>query len=307
MIEKKFDCLGIGRSCLDYLALVKKHPRKNSKVRADEFLVEGGGQVATALVTLSRLGARCKYIGIIGEDKTGNLMLSKLLKEGIDVSDVEKSKKINSPQALIIVEKSSGQRTIVYEQQNKPLSKKISSSIIQNSKSILIDPQETIVGIEVAKIARRKNIPVIYDAERNDPVVKDMVALSSHLICNEEFPTLFTNEIKLKDALHKVVELGPEVVVATLGEKGSLGVNKGGAFQKVKGYKDINVIDTTGSGDAFHGAFIFGLLKKWDLFKTMAFANVVAGMSCRSLGGRKGLPDLHEALKALKSYYKIID
>lgn len=305
MIEKKYDCLGIGRSCLDYLALVDKHPRKNSKIAANKFLVEGGGQVATALVSLAKLGAKTKFIGKVGLDEVGKLILAKLVDEGVDIADVEKTEGIESPQALIIVEKNSGQRTIVYQKPAETLSKRIKSSIIKSSKSILIDPQETKIGIEAAKIARQNSIPVVYDAERAKPGIEKMIKLTTHLICDEDFAREFTGKKKIKDSLLKMQEFGPKVVIATLGERGSAGVTDNGEFLRVEACKKFVIKDTTGAGDAFHGAFIFGLISKWDLRTIMSFSSVVAVMNCRALGGREGLPSLSEALSVLKSYYKI--
>ena len=62
----------------------------------------------------------------------------------------------------------------------------------------------------------------------------------------------------------------------------------------------MKAVDTTGAGDVFHGAFIFGVLKGWDIERICVFSNAVAALKCRRLGGRAGIPDLAEALRFLR-------
>jgi sugar/nucleoside kinase (ribokinase family) len=71
-----------------------------------------------------------------------------------------------------------------------------------------------------------------------------------------------------------------------------------GEIVTVKGF-EVNVVDTTGAGDVFHGGFIYGLLRNWEVAEILKFANAVAALKCRDIGGRKGIPSLEEVQRLL--------
>ena len=85
----------------------------------------------------------------------------------------------------------------------------------------------------------------------------------------------------------------PGFLCATLGREGAVALVDGSILQ-VKGF-EINVVDTTGAGDVFHAGFIYGLLQNWEVREILRFANAVAALKCRDLGGRRGIPTLEEA------------
>jgi sulfofructose kinase len=88
----------------------------------------------------------------------------------------------------------------------------------------------------------------------------------------------------------KLIEMGPEIAVITLGSKGCVGVDKNGYFEQAT-FNDVKVVDTVGAGDVFHGAFLYGLLQGWGAAKTSRFANAVSSIKCSRIGGRAGIPD----------------
>ena len=88
---------------------------------------------------------------------------------------------------------------------------------------------------------------------------------------------------------------GPRTAVVTMGAAGAAALDNASRLLTIPAHR-VRVVDTTGAGDAYHGAFAFGMLHRRSLRWTMRFASVVAALKCRSLGGRKGLPTLREAL-----------
>ena len=91
--------------------------------------------------------------------------------------------------------------------------------------------------------------------------------------------------------------LGPSVVLVTQGQAGSVCHSNGGTFHTPA--FEVDVVDTTGAGDVFHGAFIHGLLQGWELGKAAEFASAVAAIKCRQLGGRAGIPTFEKTMEFL--------
>jgi sulfofructose kinase len=173
---------------------------------------------------------------------------------------------------------------------------------------------------------------VVLDANRPRPRLDELLPWVDVLITSSHFPAAYTGEPVLERAARQLLStatasrhrysaprsqvprsalstkrrdlrdqsdgIGPRLVVSTLGERGCLCVTAEGQIH-VPGF-DVPVVDTTGAGDAFHGAFIYGFLQGWSLERTATFANAVAAMNCTALGGRAGLPRLPEVEEFLQ-------
>jgi len=295
----KFDVVGLGHSAVDYLGVVPRYPALDEKIEMLEFAKQGGGPVATALVTLSRLGASTAYIGKVGDDDFGKFILEEFKKEGVDTRGVIVEKGASSLFAFCVIEKNTGKRTIFWStgRRSEINPGKLNKELIVSAKFLHLDGHETEAAIQAAKWAREKNIKIILDPDIISPGIEELISLSDVVIASSSFVQNFTGEESYSEGAEKLFSLGPEIVVVTLGEKGCLCKSKDGIFTK-PAFK-VKVIDTTGAGDVFHGAFIYGLLKRWDLEKIAEFSNAVAAIKCTKLGGRAGIPNLEEVNKFL--------
>ncbi len=126
-----------------------------------------------------------------------------------------------------------------------------------------------------------------------------LVNLSDYFIASEDFVRQFSHGNDPKAAAIELLDLGAKTVIVTLGEKGSICVTPGRYFYQPAFM--VKAVDTTGCGDVFHGAFIFGLLQNWDLHETIRFASATAALKCREIGGRTAIPDLREVEEFLES------
>jgi ribokinase len=113
-----------------------------------------------------------------------------------------------------------------------------------------------------------------------------------HLIASKRFACGFVKTSDPFEACRALMGKDFKTVVVTVGEEGCVCAAKDKIFHS-PGFR-VKAVDTTGAGDVFHGAFIYGLLKKWSLKRTTRFANACAAMKCRKLGGRAGIPTLRE-------------
>lgn len=293
--------IGIGQCSLDYLFIVDSYPQPDTKKEIIDWAVSGGGPVATALVSLSRLGVKCHFYGIIGDDESGGKIEESLVTEGVDVKGLLKRQDSTSQIAFIVVEKGSGRRTIFWKRPSgKPLQiEEIPDNFLNNADFLLLDGLMSEVSLYAAKKAKEKNIPVMLDAGKMRGGMIEIASMCDYVVASEEFGReligvndLSENPLSQKRALFKIKSLGAKACTITLGDKGSITL-AGWEIFHVPAFK-VDVVDTTGAGDVFHGGYIYGLLEGWDIRNIVRFATAFAGLKCRKLGGRAGIPSLEE-------------
>lgn len=288
--------IGIGQCCWDYLAVVDAYPAVDSKKEVSCWHEQGGGPVATALVTLRRLEIPCRFHGVVGDDDLGNRIIDSLVAEGIDVTGVLRRTGAKSQRAFISIEEKSGLRTIFWQRPTgEPLAPaELGPDFLQGGRLLLLDGLMVAASLFAAGEARRLGIPVMLDAGRIRPGMLELAALSDYLVAGEQFflDLGWDGGEATFDGLAS--KIGAAVVTVTLGERGSLTWHQGKVFHQQA--FSVEVVDTTGAGDVFHGAYAYGLLQEWQLEDTVAFASAVAALKCRQVGGRTGIPALGEAL-----------
>jgi ribokinase len=294
-VKERFDVVGIGYSSVDYLGIVPHYPPDaDEKTELLEFSMQGGGPTATALVTLSRLGAKTAFIGKVGDDDFGDFMLRELQREGVDTSMTLIERGTRSPFAFIIVERGTGRRTILWTRSTaselSPM--EVDMALATSARMLYLDGLQMTASIEAAKLARRKGITVFLDADTVWERSEELIKLCDVVIASKSFARQFIGYDDRKEAIKRILSLGPKVVGVTLGEEGCL-CSDGAEIVHEPAFK-VEVVDTTGAGDVFHGAFAYGMLSGWDLKRIARFANAVAALKCRKLGGRAGIPTFEE-------------
>ena len=300
MSPELFDAVGIGRNCVDYLALVPSLPAPDTKVPMRDFRMVGGGQATTAMAALSRLGLKTAYVGVVGDDPGGKLVLSGLEEFGVDVSSVVVEDGGETPAALIFVDESARTRTIAYQPTSpgRLSASTVDLEFVLSARCLLIDPHETLFGLEVAGEAKKRGIPIIYDAEHMTEGFEEMLAAADYVVGSADVvETLKASSVE--EALERILAAGPKAAVITLGSGGAIALTAEG-FSRRPAYR-IGVVDTTAAGDAFHAGFAYSILQGWDMNRTLAFANAMGALVCRGLGGRETLPALAEVTELLNS------
>lgn len=289
-----YDVVGLGQCCVDYLGVVGQYPDINEKEEVKDLTVQGGGPVATAMVTLSRLGARTAFIGKISDDYFGDLIKESLTSEFVNIDNIVVEKGKRSQFAFIAIEKETGKRTIFWSEATvTPLRPdEVNRNLISTARVLHLDGLMKDCSLEAAKCARDAGITIVVDAGSMREGSLELIKMSDYFIASEDFARQYYNGNNPKAAAMELLEVGARSVIITLGEKGSISVSKNGYFYQ-PAFK-VEAVDTTGCGDVFHGAFIFGLLQRWDLHKTMRFASATAALKCREIGGRTAIPDLME-------------
>jgi sugar/nucleoside kinase (ribokinase family) len=292
--NKPFDVVGMGLNSVDFLCVVPAFPTSNSKMKIDRFSKQGGGQVATAMVALRRWGLKTKYVGKVGGDELGQFSLDSIRQEHVDTSNVDVESSASTQFAFILVERSSGNRTILWDRDDRLMYREgeLRREDICSGKILHLDGHDIRAAIRCARWAREVGIPTVLDADRVDPLTPELIREIDFLITSSRFPTVFTGIPDREKALLELKKHNPGFLCATLGHEGAMALVNGKIIY-VRGF-EVNAVDTTGAGDVFHAGFIYGLLQNWNVTEILRFANAVAALKCRDLGGRKGIPSLEE-------------
>ncbi len=295
-----YDVVGLGQCCIDYLGVVEQYPDINEKEEVSNLTVQGGGPVATAMVTLSRLGAPTAFIGKISDDYFGSLIKNSLTSEFVNIDHIIVEKGKRSQFAFIVIEKETGKRTVLWSRSTvTPLrADEINRDVINTAKVLLLDGLMKDGSVVAAEYAREVGATIVVDAGSMREGTMALVNLSDYFIASNDFARQFSRADDPKAAAMELLDLGAKTVIVTLGEKGSICVTPERYFYQ-PAFK-IKAVDTTGCGDVFHGAFIFGLLQKLDLNETMRFASATAALKCREIGGRAAIPDIREVEEFLE-------
>ena len=292
---KAFDAVALGLNAIDHLIVVPQYPEFNSKLAFLSHTVAPGGQCATAMVALARLGMRTRYAGKVGSDDEGRRMLRSLESEGVDFSNVAVIDGADTQTAFIIIDETSGERTIIWQRDERLLiaADEVDRAAVTSGRVLHLDGHNVEASIAAARVARAAGIPTVLDVDNIYEGVEALLPLIDFLISSSTFPGKITHESDLRGALRKLSEMtGSPFVAATLGASGVLAYFQGQYIHSPAFPVDCR--DTTGAGDAFHGGFIYGLLAGFSVEKTLRFANAVAALKCRSVGAQTALPSLDE-------------
>jgi len=298
---RSWDVIGLGANASDHLISIPHYPKPGEKVRFSSYRAQGGGQAATALVTVARFGYRTRYFGAVGDDRDGEANLAGLRAEGVDVSGVLVRPGALTQRAFILVDRASGERTIIWGRSEGliPSPEEIDAGAIAQGRLLHTDAQEPRAAARAARAARRAGMPVLVDLEHTRPGIEELLPLVDFLIVDEGFPERATGTRDIERAMAALEERSHgALVVVTRGRRGAL-ARVDGCARDYPAYA-IEAVDTTGAGDVFHGAFAVACLDGMDLAGALDFCNAVAAMKCLAEGGRTGIPRDRAAVEAFR-------
>jgi sulfofructose kinase len=297
-LKAEVDVVGLGLNATDTVLVVRDFPPLGGKERVVSVSKQAGGQMATALVTCQRLGLRTRYIGKIGGDDDGRFQLRSLRQEGVDLRYTTVVRQARNQFGYIVVDQSTGERTVFWDRDASlaVLPSELSRESICHSQVLHVDGCDVEACIQAASWAHEAGIPVVADLDTVYKKVEDLFPYIDYLIASANFLPAVTGH---DDPFHVLEYMAREYKVyapgMTLGREGAL-VLLGGRFIYSPGFV-VETVDTTGAGDVFHGAFIYGLIAGWDMERMLEFANAMAGLNCTAVGARGGINTQAEAEK----------
>ena len=301
---KPFDAVGMGLNTTDLLAVVAEHPAPGAKVPIVELASRPGGQAASAMTAVSRLGWGARYIGRFGDDENGRVGRRSLTADGVDISACETVSGATNALSLVVVDQRSGQRTVLWSRHPglAIAAADLPVPAVQSGRVLLVDCHETAAATAAARHARAAGAATVVDVEHVRPGVEALLAEIDVIITAQEFPTALTGQAGLGRALRTLrSSFGAGVVCTTLGAEGSLAL-VGDTEIRTPGFR-VDAVDTTGAGDVFRGGFIAGWLLGGAgaaVEDVLRYANATAGLKCRALGARAGIPTRPEVAALLR-------
>lgn len=280
--------VGLGACVLDTLINCDKYPQEDTKQKAENVFLSGGGPVGNALVVMRKLGLEAEVIGGFGDDNAGAYLLEDFKKYGVGVKDATVLDGAKSFTSFIVLAEDKATRTCVFDRgtvTDEPENLKLSA--IDNADVLHLDGNYLECAITAAKYAKEKGIKVSLDAGGLYQGIERLLPLVDILIPSAEFAKGMTGKDTIPEAMAVFAEkYHPEILVVTDGSKGGYFLEDGKAmhYDSIK----IKAVDTNGAGDTFHGAFIVAYCEGKNLRECCCFASSVAAYKCKS----KGLRDL---------------
>lgn len=293
--QDQFDVLCVGHASYDLVFSVPYHPNQDEKIVADNLLGCGGGPAANAAVTAARLGFKAAFAGYLGCDTFGNNHYTELQSQGVDTRFIHRG---DSPTPLsTILVKPDGKRALInYKGNTQALAADAINFTNVITKTVLFDGHEPHVSL--ALLAQfDPNTQTILDAGSLHQGTRLLMDKVDYLVCSEKFALQYSGDIQT--ALVKLAAVSPNVVI-TLGEHGLIW-QRGNQTGQLPS-PPVAAIDTTGAGDAFHGAFAAAIAANMDWLEVLRYASVAGALCCTKMGARPGLPYQQELDALLASW-----
>ena len=283
------DVIGIDAPCMDMLVNVKNLPEPNSSSQFLNASWQGGGKAATAMIAAARLGSRAGIIANLGGDLYGDVIEWDFIRHGVDISHLNRMPDTYTSLSLVLSDRETMGRSIIWQGGGAPLVDKVDRDYIGRVKYLHVPGMHGVFG-SAAEMAREAGVQIVIDADRYDEAVMKKLEMIDVFIGSEFFFDRISENGDIEECCRRIQGQGPGIVVFTFGEKGCSGIGQDGVFFSLPSYK-VQVADTTGAGDVFHGAFIHGLLQGWDAQSCAEFSSAVSALKVTKPGGRAGIPD----------------
>ncbi|MFQ5629054.1 MAG: carbohydrate kinase family protein [bacterium] len=287
MTAQKHEILAIGHCCVDFIYSVTDFLAGEGKTEAAFFDMQPGGPAANAIVAATRLGAKTAFIGQAGDDPHGEFICHAFQAENVEFI-CPHSENNKTRVATCLVHQQTGARQ-VYVNTIAPISPDpLPFNLISAFKLLLFDGHELPFAKIAAQHAIKLEIPIVIGAGSLRPGIPDLLPFANTMIISEKFAQSYLPNALPEQVVQRLHADGTKTAILTLGAQGSIGYD-GENIYRIPAVK-VNIVDTTGAGDAYLGAFYFTFLQNWALPEKMKFATFVAAEKCKHLGGRRGLP-----------------
>ena len=303
-VKREFDAAGFGVNAVDHLIVVPYYPENDSTTQMVEHRQGAGGQTASAIVALQRLGLRTAYAGRFGSDSEGSFGLQSLKDEGVDVEFAEVMEDAHTQVGYIIVEAKRGERTVIWDRDELLAYTPDDAPVELAAKArvIHLDSHDPPACARMARAARAAGTVVSADIDNVFEGLPELLPLIDVLISSKEFPRLLTGMADAHAALLEIkARYGCALVGFTKGGRGAMVLCEGEFLETPAFQVPGGCVDTTGAGDAFHGGFLYSLLEGEEIETSLKTGCAVAALSCRALGARTGLPKRAELAAFLKT------
>ena len=325
--QKNIDIVGIGASTLDRFIVVDHYPTGREVQQVVSSTTDGGGPVATALAVAGKYGACTAMIDSIGDDMVGRHILDDFEKYNVNTNAIQVERGAKSSVATILVKQSTGERAVFFERSTatEPDFLEVHKQLIEDAYILHINGRHRQLMRSAMAVAKEAGTIISLDggAQRYDEDMKPITEDSHIVIVARDYAEKYTGTTNLEDACRIIHDRGALIAGVTDGANGSYFVWPDGTAYRCEPFPQKSIVDTTGAGDSFHGAFLANLAHiinhmkgqetistskshgasiravelikhcaHSDLEKAAIFASAVASLNTQGIGGRSPLPTL---------------
>ena len=291
------DVLCVGHACYDLVFAVDHHPGPDEKARASAFVSCGGGTAANAAVAAARLGAGAAFAGYLGDDIYGDQQLAEFHAAGVATDLVVRGPDATPISAIFV--KPDGARSIVnYKGDTNRLTlADLPAEVFARvqPRVVLFDGHQPALAVALADWANARGIVTMLDADTVNAGNSELLRRCTIVAASERFATEFTGAATVRAGMARLAQHAPTVIV-TLGERGLIW-QRGAATGALPAFA-VDVVDTTGAGDAFHGALAAGVTQDMAWEELLHLASAAGALCCTRHGARLGIPSA-QAVAAL--------
>ncbi|MCX6031220.1 MAG: PfkB family carbohydrate kinase [Chloroflexi bacterium] len=292
-MHTRWDVLGMGVIAVDDLLYVERFPQPDTKNLILTQCRQGGGPTATGLVAAARLGVRAAYCAILGDDELSRFSITELEREGVDCAPIVRRAGARPHQSVVIVERTTGVRTILYSGEGvvNPTTAEITGELVARCRVLLMDGYVAGTALCAVELAQARGIPVVADVEIGaDPAAAELVRRADHLIVGLALGQQASGEREPEAVVAALGSANRACCAVTVGDRGCWYAERGGPVHHVPALV-VPVVDTTGCGDVFHGAYAAAIARGESVERAIAVATVAAGLKATQPGGRAGIPN----------------
>lgn len=284
MVSPVHDVLCVGLVCVDLAFDLPHHPGPDEKLRATSRLVSPGGPAAVAAAQIARLGGRVAFAGLLGDetlDPFVPLLRRAFVAEGIDTSALASVPDWQTPLAAILV-KPDASRAVVSHRPPPPPGFVTQLVKLPTARVVLADGHRPEWNAALVAHARSLGAPLVLDAGSLTDSTRELAAVADHVVASEACARAALGgrdpAEPSSDLRHALGVRADATIVVTLGPRG-LVWRTPGASGSSPAFR-IDAVDTTGAGDAFHGAYSLGLARALPFPEILRLASAAGALAC---------------------------
>ena len=297
-----WDVVGVGENSVDHVLRVPALPSlaQATKMQIRSSSHEPGGQVVTTLCTCIAMGLRASYVGAFGSDDDGERLRRTLAARGLALGD-SVVRPVANRSAVILVDERNGDRAVLgHRDAALALAPEmLPRSALTHTRAVHVDGVDERTSIAAARMAREAGAQVTCDLETIGAHTGELLRELTVPILAQGLPEAITGERDPEHALRRLDAPHARLRCVTMGAQGALLLDGDRAYRAAP--PRVDVVDTTGAGDVFRGAFIVALLRGDAPDAILRFANAAAALSCTKAGALGGVPDLDSVESLISS------
>jgi len=294
--------LAIGGVTIDRIGSLSRMPDWDDTEYFRDFTIQQGGMAATAMVAVARLRGEAEFMGGVGDDEAGRLVMETFTAEGVNSDRVKIFPGERTAESVVLVNSKNGRRTILHHggvQEYTSLGR--DDIALEDVTFLHLDGYWFDTALKTALRAKSMGVTVTMDpsSSLNEMKARKLFPLAEYVIPSHSYAMKLTGIQDPFEAAEVIRSMGARTVIVTHGEKGAYILGNDGRVH-VPAFR-IRPVDTTGAGDTFHGAFIYGLSIGYDMVTAVKFASAAAAIKCMRTGGQAGIPTFEETILFIKT------